>query len=405
MPEGERVNLTDRAIARLRPRAREYTVWDSRLVGLGVRVRPTGGQSYVLLQSAAGRSRRVSLGPVTTMGIAEARRECHARMTDLGAAGAVPTRAVPLFRDFVAGEWKEARFERCKPSTKKGVISVLESQLLPAFGSKPLDRITLARIRRWFDDFSRTAPGNANHALDLLRRIMNFAIACGHVDTNPAREVKPNPRPTLTRFLSREELGRLHRVLDGQTRKESREQADIIRLLLFTGCRRGEVLGLRWSEVHRDALMLADAKTGPRKVLLNSQARAVLHRRPRNGSPFVFPSPHDPGRPRSRNLALWDRVRREAGIEDVRLHDLRHTVASHAAMNGVPLPVVSRLLGHSNPRTTLRYAHLGDREIEAAAERVGESIAAIMDSGIPEDRNRRQDARRVPTAPPSSVPT
>ena len=233
MPERERVNLTDRAIARLRPRAREYTVWDSRLAGLGVRVRPTGGQSYVLLQSAAGRSRRISLGPVTTMGIAEARRECHARMTDPGFAGAVPARAVPLFRDFVAGEWRVARFERCKPSTKKGIVSVLEGQLLPAFGSKPLDRITLARIMRWFDDFSRTAPGNANHALDLLRRIINFAIACGHVDANPAREVKPNPRPTLSRFLSREEVGRLHRVLDRQTRKGSREQADIIRLLLF----------------------------------------------------------------------------------------------------------------------------------------------------------------------------
>ena len=377
MPERERANLTDRAIARLRPRAREYTVWDSRLVGLGVRVRPTGGQSYVLLQNAAGRSRRVTLGPVTTMGIAEARRECHARMTDPGAAGAIPTRAAPLFRDFVAGEWKEARFERCKPSTKKGVVSVLEGQLLPAFGSKPLDRITFVRIRRWFDDFSRTAPGNANHALDLLRRIVNFAIACGHVDSNPAREVKPNPRPTLTRFLSREEVRRLHRVLDGQTRKGSREQADIIRLLLFTGCRRGEILRLRWSEVHYDALMLADGKTGPRKVPLNSQARAVLLRRPRE-SPFVFPSPRDPDRPRSRNLAIWDRVRREAGIEDVRLHDLRHTVASHAAMNGVPIPVVSRLLGHSDPRTTLRYAHLGDREIENAAERVGQAIANIM---------------------------
>ena len=230
----------------------------------------------------------------------------------------------------------------------------------------------------WFDRFSRTAPGNANHALDLLRRIMNFAIACGHVDANPARKVKPNPRRTLTRFLSREEVGRLHRVLDRQTRKGSREQADIIRLLLFTGCRRGEILTLRWSEVHRDALMLGDGKTGPRKVPLNSQARTLLHRRPRNGSPFVFPSPRDPGRPRSRNLALWDRVRHEAGIEDVRLHDLRHTVASHAAMNGVPIPVVSRLLGHADPCTTLRYGHLGDREIEAAAERVGQAIVNIM---------------------------
>ena len=402
MPGRERVTLTDAAIARLRPRDREYTVWDRRVPGLGVRVRPTGGQSYVLLQNAAGRSRRVSLGPVTTMSIAEARRVCHARMTDPEVAGAVPARTAPLFRDFVAGEWKEARFERFKPSTKKGVISVLESQLLPAFGSKPLDRITLVRIRRWFDEFSRTAPGNANHALDLLRRIINFAIACGHVDTNPAREVKPNPRPTLTRFLSREEIGRLHRVLEGQTRKGRREQTDIVRLLLFTGCRRGEILGLRWSEVHCDALSLADGKTGPRKVPLNSQARAVLERRPREGSPFVFPSPRDPNRPRSRNLTLWDRVRREAGIEDVRLHDLRHTVASHAAMNGVPIPVVSRLLGHADPRTTLRYAHLGDREIEEAAERVGQSIADIMDGGNSEDHSKqRQGAGQLPTAYPS----
>ena len=92
----------------------------------------------------------------------------------------------------------------------------------------------------------------------------------------------------------------------------------------------------------------------------------------------MFPSPYDPTRPRSRNLALWYRVRREAGIEDVRLHDLRHTHASHAVMNGVPVPVVSRLLGHSNVRITLRYAHLGDREIEAAAERIGEAMARVM---------------------------
>ena len=126
-------------------------------------------------------------------------------------------------------------------------------------------------------------------------------------------------------------------------------------------------------------LMLGDSKTGPRKVPLNSQARRILERQPREGSLFVFPSPRDPARPRGREIGLWYRVRREAGIEDCRLHDLRHTHASHAVMNGVPVPVVSRLLGHSNVRMTLRYAHLGDREIEAAAERVGQAIGAIMD--------------------------
>ena len=374
----ERMRLTDRAVARLRTREREYTVWDSRVAGLGVRVRPTGGQSYVLLEHVSGRSRRVSLGPVSLKTVAEVRRECHARKAEPEAAGA-PRRVTPLFRDFVEGTWKEAHFEGYKPSTRKGVRSVLDCQLLPAFGSKPFDRITPAHIGRWFDRFSRTAPGNANHALDLLRGIMNFAIARGHIDTNPAGVVERNPRRVLTRFLSRQEVARLHRVLDRQTRDSRREQADIIRLLLLTGCRRSEILRLRWSEVNRDRLVLADGKTGPRIVPLNTPARRILERRPRGESPFVFPSLRDPAQPRSRNLSLWYRARREADIEDVRLHDLRHTHASHAVMNGVPVPVVSRLLGHSDVRNTLRYAHLGDREIEDAAERVGQAIAAIMD--------------------------
>ena len=373
----ERMRLTDRAIARLRPREREYTVWDNHFVGLGVRVRPTGGRSYVLLEDAGGRSRRLSLGPVSLKTVAEVRRECHARKAEPEAAGA-PRRVAPLFRDFVEGAWKETHFDGYKPSTRKGVQSMLDRQLLPAFGSKPLDHITLAQVGRWFDRFSRSAPGNANHALDLLTQIINFAIARGHLEFNPARAVERNPRRVLTRFLSREEIARLHRVLDRQTRHGRREQADIILLLLLTGCRRSEILRLRWSEVDRDRLVLADGKTGPRIVPLNTQARRILERRPRGGSPFVFPSPRDPGRPRSRNLAFWDRARREACIEDVRLHDLRHTHASHAVMNGVPVPVVARLLGHSDVRTTLRYAHLGDREIEHAAERVGQAIAALL---------------------------
>ena len=111
---------------------------------------------------------------------------------------------------------------------------------------------------------------------------------------------------------------------------------------------------------------------------LNTRARQILARQPRGESPFVFPSPLDPSRPRDPDLRLWYRIRREAGIEDCRLHDLRHTHASHAVMNGVPLPVVSRMLGHSNVRMTLRYAHLGDRDIEQAAERVGQEIADAM---------------------------
>ena len=232
----------------------------------------------------------------------------------------------------------------------------------------------------WFDAYGRSAPGGANRTLQLLRQILNFAIACGHLATNPARAIAPNRRTPLTRFLSREEVQKLHRALDRHAERSAsaRQQADIIRLLLLTGCRKNEVLALRWTEVRPDALALADSKTGPRRVALNAKAQALLARQPRGESPFVFPSPHDSAHPRTTDLTLWSTVRREVGIEDVRLHTLRHTVASHAVMNGVPVPVVSRLLGHTNAQMTLRYAHLADRDIEATAERVGAELARVM---------------------------
>ena len=377
----ERRRLTDAAIARLRTREREYTVWDSAISGLGVRVRPTGGKAYVLLRQSSGGSRRVSLGPVSSKDIEQVRRECHARKANPEPEETgVRKREVPLFRDFVEGSWKEAHFDRYKPSTRRSARILLTRQILPAFGPKPLDRISRAEVRRWFDSYSRTAPGGANRTLDILQQIMNFAIACGHIETNPTRGIKRNRRTPFTRFLSREEVGRLHGVLDEHSERgnESRKQVDIIRLLLLTGCRKGEIVRLRWSEVQDDVLMLKDSKTGPRNVPLNLQARRILEGQPRGGSEFVFPSPRDPSRPRSDHLRLWYRVRREAGIEEVRLHDLRHTLASHAVMNGVPVPVVSRMLGHSNVRMTLRYAHLLDHDIEQAAERVGRAVAAVI---------------------------
>ena len=377
----ERMRLTDAGIARLRPREREYTVWDTRTPGLGVRVRPSGGTSFVLLRKTDGRSTRLSFGSVTARSVDDARRQCHALMATPDTEH--PTKRtckVPLFRDFVATPWKETHYPRYKPSTRTGVHTALTSQLLPAFGATPLDRITRNHVLHWFNAYSQTAPGGANHALRILRQILEFAIARGHININPARDVIMNRRTALTRFLSRDELRRLHRALDQHSRTSVRlaRQADIIRLLLLTGCRRGEILTLRWNEVDADTIALGDTKTGPRKVYLNAQARHIIERQPRGQSAFVFPAVRNPERPHDPHLPLWDRVRREAGIEDVRLHDLRHTMASHAVMNGVPVPVVARLLGHNNVRMTLRYAHLADRDIEAAADRVGAAMARAM---------------------------
>ena len=285
----------------------------------------------------------------------------------------------PTFRRFVEGTWKTACYDRCKPSTRQRMDSALRTQLLPTFGAQRLDRVGREAVHSWFDDYSQTAPAGANRTLDVLRQIFNHAVACELVTANPTRGVRRNRRPKLTRFLSRAEVNHLHAALDAHRGRGSGEQqAEIIRLLLLTGCRKGEIVRLRWSEVGEASLHLTDSKTGPRTVVLNAQARDVLARQPRTGSAYVFPRSTDPSRSRSDELSLWRKVRHQAGIEDVRLHDLRHTFASHAMMQSVPLPVVSHLLGHSQARMTLRYAHVSDRETEAAAERIGRAIATLM---------------------------
>ena len=382
MAAGKHTRLTDEGIARLGPRAREYTVWDTRVPGLGVRVRPAGGASYVLLGTTDGQPWRISLGTVTSKGIGEARLECHARLAEANcgcpAKGATPS--TPLFRDFVEGAWKEAHFARYRPSTRAGVRSALSKRLSPAFGRMRLDEIRRRDVLEWFEAASRSAPGAANFALDLLRQILNFAVASGHLDANPARGLRRNRRTPRTRFLSRDEVGRLHRTLDELAVRSppAKDQADIIRLLLLTGCRRGEIVALRWREVAGDTLALGDAKTGPRRVPLSDRARAVLEGRTREASAYVFPSPRDASRHRDADLPLWYEVRRTARLEEVRVHDLRHTFASHAVMAGVPVPVVSRLLGHSNARMTLRYAHLGDAAVRAEAQRIGEVFSRLL---------------------------
>ncbi len=262
MPERKR--LTDAGIARLRPQGREYTVWDTQAAGLGVRVRPSGSRTFIHHRKTDGGVKKMSFGPAALSKVADVRRACMEAIT--GAAGAeVACRGnAPLFRDFVAGQWRVERFERCKPSTRKGVRSRLDRHLLPAFGARRLDRITRSMALGWFEACSRTAPGSANLALALLRQILNHAIACGHIGTNPVRGIRRNPGRKMTRFLSREEIARLHRALDRYAEGSAfgAQQADIIRLLLLTGCRKGEILRLRREEVKGDRIELADRKTG-----------------------------------------------------------------------------------------------------------------------------------------------
>ncbi len=368
-----RARMTDARARRLKPSASEYSVRDRAVPALRVRVYPSGTRTWIC---AVG-GRKVSLGRVDLVSVEDARRECLRLQVD----GASPVRDVPTYREFALNDWRSSWIDRCKPSTIRGRDHVLKRRLLPAFGSLRLDRITRQAIQEWFDDFSRTAPGGANSALQILRQSLNFAMERGLLASNPAASVLPNRRPRLSRFLSRDEIRRLNEALNRHAGGRKGAQADAIRLLLLTGCRKSEILRLTRREVDGDCLRLEDAKTGPRTVHLSAEAREIVERRMATPGEFLFPSPKDPERPISGDLALWYGVRREIGIEDVRLHDLRHSYASQCVIEGVPLPVVSRLLGHRQTSMTLRYAHVSDRDVEAAAERIGGRISELMSSG------------------------
>ena len=228
----KRRRLTDASVAKLVPAAREYTVWDTRHAGLGVRVRPSGHRSFIYWRKGEDSARRITLGPASLMKIEEARSQCVS--IESGArSGQARRDKVPTFEEFVAGPGRTC-FERGKPSTRKVFARIVSVRLLPAFGSLPLDRIARADVTRWFDECSRTTPGAANKALNLLSRVLNHAIVCGHIQANPARGIKWNPGAKLTRFLSREEVRRLHHALDrhDHARPARARQAAVIRLLL-----------------------------------------------------------------------------------------------------------------------------------------------------------------------------
>ena len=201
---------------------------------------------------------------------------------------------------------------------------------------------------------------------------------------SPAKGIKKNRTPRRGRVLNADEIERLGAALDRQVLVRP-DPTDIVRLLLLTGCRHGEIRALRWKEVKRDRLMLSDSKTGPRQVLLGEPARKILnsrrrHRRP--GLDHVFPHRRDPTQPRGPISSYWQMIRRQAGLPaDLRLHDLRHTYASHAVMQGESLIITGRLLGHRHTGTTERYAHLTDHFLTEATERVADRILSLLDPG------------------------
>ncbi len=288
-------------------------------------------------------------------------------------------RTAPTVKD-LAAEYLRQCDRSWKPSGRETVRTYLRARILPAFAAMPVERVGPEDVAAWFDATSRDKPGTANRAFEILRSMMFRAEEWGWRErgTKPCLGICKNPRNNVARFLDADELERLGRALDACSNRWP-EAVAAIRLLALTGCRRGEVLDLRWRNVAGDALKLEDSKVGPRTVPLGKAARAHIDTLPgaRDPDTFLFERLAEGGSVHS--LAeCWRAARERAKLGRLRLHDLRHTVASHAVMSGENLPQVGKLLGHRRHRTTAGYAHLADGHLVEAAERVGALIAEAM---------------------------
>ena len=387
--------LTPTRIRNLKPATVEYIAWDTDVPHFGVRVRPNGSMRFVHICKVHGRIRKTTLGHVDAMALDDARTEAKRLNNEALVANARPapdpvlSMPCPTFGEFAEKVWlPHSRLHQTK-STVRRDGHALGRHLLPAFGQRPMDKIGRTVILDWFDRYSKRHPGGANRVMDVLSAILNEAVRRGSIPHNPAKRISRNPKRKMTRFLSDEERMRLLDALD-QVGDFHKDHADVIRLLLFTGCRRGEILHLRWDEVQGDRLNLADSKVGPRTVWLGSAAKELIESRRAAAeevrslgdrpSPFVFPHRRKPGVSRGGLDHFWRGFRKKVGLMDFRLHDLRHSFATEAVRRGAPLPEVSKLLGHSSVAMTMRYTHVSNTEVEVMAEKTGRIIWLLLSS-------------------------
>ncbi len=263
-----------------------------------------------------------------------------------------------------------------KPRTTTVNRAYLRNQILPWFRGRPIGDITHHDVQRWFATLHAT-PAAANRSLPILSVILRQAETYGHRpdDSNPCTGLRRYRERGRERFLTGDEIRRLGTALAAHETVVPLAVA-VVRLLLLTGCRQGEVRTLRWQDYREGHLFLRDSKTGPRTVWLASAARAVLDRLPRTVE-WTFPAATGGGpMPTETLYRCWRVVRTAAGMPDVRLHDLRHSYASFALRRGETVLTIGRLLGHRDPATTLKYTHVANPLVRSAVEAVG----AVLDA-------------------------
>ncbi len=436
--------ITKTTVDSARPGERVWFIWDTDLKGFGLKVTPAGSKVYIAQYRTGGRgspTRRYTVGKHGTLTPEQARKAAQSVLGNV-ANGKDPqnqkmTERAAITMSELCDVYLREGCGTKKPSTLATDKGRIARHVKPLLGRKKAKDLTPNDIKRFMSDVAngKTAidektkahgrarvtggKGTANRTTALVASILTFAVSEGIRTDNPVRGIKYYPNRSGERYLTNEELSRLGETLNkievagkalaeleaqrpnmkttkeitnfrkriaGASKDTVNENAiAAVRLLILTGCRKSEILSLKWREIdfNTGCLRLDDSKTGQKIVMVGAPALQILANLPKQvGSEFVLPAMrgkgHYIGLPKA-----WAKIRKQAELDGVRLHDLRHSFASVGAGSGMGLQVVGKLLGHSNPKTTARYSHLADDPVRAAADRISGSIAAAME-GKPE---------------------
>ncbi len=380
--------LTKRHVDAAEIQAADYFIWDDDLAGFGLRVMPSGRKGYMVQYRVGRRSRRISLGASTVLTCEQARTRAIAVLAaarngvDLAAKRDADRQAITV-KELAERFDAEHVAVRVKESTAKGYRRLLKLTILPALGRHRVTEVTRADVAKLHHD-QRHIPYEANRCLEVISKMFSLAEMWGlrPDGSNPRKHIKKYAEEKRERFLSPAELKRVGEVLR-EMESEGIELASAIgatRLLILTGCRLSEIMTLKWEhvDVAAKALRLPDSKTGAKVVHLGQAAFDLLMKIERTeGNPWVIVGL----KPNARLTDLqpfWQRVRARAGLKDARIHDLRHTFASTAVASGQGLPMIGKLLGHTQVQTTARYAHLATDPVKLAANSVSNQLAEMM---------------------------
>ncbi len=363
--------------------------WDDDVKGLGLRVYPSGRKSFIFRYTSRSRKKKtITIGPYGAFTLHKARETAQRMRVEVSQghdplAAKMADRDAPTVADLADRYLVEHAEVKKKPKSVKMDRANLERHILPHMGTKKAFEVTRDDVATLHHRM-RSTPYQANRVLSLLSKMFNLAEKWGiRPDaSNPCRHIEKYAEKKADRYLSQDEFARLADVMR-QCERENTEPASVItaiRLLIFTGARLNEILTVKWEQVdlEHSCLRIPDSKTGAKTIHLPPPAVELIRDTERlDDNPYLIV-----GRNKGAHLVnlekAWRRIRKRAGLDDVRIHDLRHSFASVAVSQGMSLPMIGALLGHSQPQTTARYAHLAADPLKEASSIIGDRIETVM---------------------------